>query len=185
MSIIRYNTRLRKRIQLTLMVLQVTWLAADLDRCAWVSCPCGWPSTPPAGPGERWKPCTEVSTHPTTSRTQITHYAKQSAHIPSHPEAKGHTTCCRDQLWPVLVPSLVASFPCPSAGVPGWRWYYRRYIDVRKGGIGGVSMLLAGYCVLSYVWSYPHISKCLMFVFSESVTSTINSLSNRGLVSKS
>ncbi|XP_030195511.1 flocculation protein FLO11 [Gadus morhua] len=39
----------------------------------------------------------------------------------------------------------------------GWRWYYRRYIDVRKGGIGGVSMLLAGYCVLSYVWSYPHI----------------------------
>ncbi|CAL8309398.1 unnamed protein product [Boreogadus saida] len=39
----------------------------------------------------------------------------------------------------------------------GWLRYYRRYIDVRKGGIGGVSMLLAGYCVLSYAWSYPHI----------------------------
>ncbi|XP_029934489.1 uncharacterized serine-rich protein C215.13 [Myripristis murdjan] len=41
----------------------------------------------------------------------------------------------------------------------GWQWYYRRYIDVRKGGIGGVGMLLAGYCVLSYIWSYPHIKR--------------------------
>ncbi|XP_034426816.1 uncharacterized protein C17orf80 homolog isoform X1 [Hippoglossus hippoglossus] len=39
----------------------------------------------------------------------------------------------------------------------GWQWYYRRYIDVRKGGVGGLGMLLAGYCVLSYIWSYPHI----------------------------
>lgn len=38
----------------------------------------------------------------------------------------------------------------------GWRWYYRRYIDVKKGGVGGVGMLLAGYCVLSYIWSFPH-----------------------------
>lgn len=41
----------------------------------------------------------------------------------------------------------------------GWQWYYRRYIDVKKGGVGGVAMLLAGYCVLSYTWNYPHISK--------------------------
>ncbi|XP_071756776.2 uncharacterized protein LOC139912772 isoform X1 [Centroberyx gerrardi] len=41
----------------------------------------------------------------------------------------------------------------------GWQWYYRRYIDVRKGGVGGVAMLLAGYCVLSYMWSYPHIKR--------------------------
>ncbi|KAM6964694.1 uncharacterized protein LKV04_020434 [Tautogolabrus adspersus] len=41
----------------------------------------------------------------------------------------------------------------------GWQWYYRRYIDVRKGGVGGVGMLLAGYCVLSYIWSYPHIKR--------------------------
>ncbi|XP_061612766.1 uncharacterized protein si:dkey-21c1.4 isoform X1 [Phyllopteryx taeniolatus] len=38
-----------------------------------------------------------------------------------------------------------------------WQWYYRKYIDVRKGGVGGLGMLLAGYCVLSYVWSYPHL----------------------------
>ncbi|KAJ8263786.1 hypothetical protein GJAV_G00141270 [Gymnothorax javanicus] len=41
----------------------------------------------------------------------------------------------------------------------GWRWYYSKYIDVRKGGVGGVAMLLAGYCVLSYIWNYPHL-KC-------------------------
>ncbi|CAG5904147.1 unnamed protein product [Menidia menidia] len=39
----------------------------------------------------------------------------------------------------------------------GWQWYYRRYIDVKKGGVAGLGMLLAGYCVLSYTWSYPHI----------------------------
>ncbi|XP_041756281.1 flocculation protein FLO11 [Coregonus clupeaformis] len=39
----------------------------------------------------------------------------------------------------------------------GWQWYYRRYIDVRKGGVGGVAMLLAGYCILGYTWHYPHI----------------------------
>ncbi|XP_062331600.1 uncharacterized protein C17orf80 homolog isoform X2 [Osmerus eperlanus] len=41
----------------------------------------------------------------------------------------------------------------------GWQWYYRRYIDVKKGGVGGVAMLLAGYCVLSYTWNYPHIKR--------------------------
>lgn len=39
----------------------------------------------------------------------------------------------------------------------GWQWYYRRYIDVRKGGIGGIAMLLTGYCLISYVWTYPHL----------------------------
>ncbi|XP_028263821.1 uncharacterized protein LOC114437371 [Parambassis ranga] len=39
----------------------------------------------------------------------------------------------------------------------GWQWYYRKYIDVKKGGVAGVGMLLAGYCVLSYTWNYPHI----------------------------
>lgn len=38
----------------------------------------------------------------------------------------------------------------------GWQWYYRRYIDVKKGGVAGLGMLLAGYCVLSYIWSFPH-----------------------------
>ncbi|CAF91151.1 unnamed protein product, partial [Tetraodon nigroviridis] len=35
--------------------------------------------------------------------------------------------------------------------------YYNKYINVKRGGIGGVAMLLAGYVVLSYVWEYDHI----------------------------
>lgn len=32
---------------------------------------------------------------------------------------------------------------------------------MKKGGVAGVGLLLAGYCVLSYAWSYPHISECV------------------------
>ncbi|XP_039521107.1 uncharacterized protein si:dkey-21c1.4 isoform X2 [Pimephales promelas] len=39
----------------------------------------------------------------------------------------------------------------------GWQWYYRKYIDVRRGGIGGISMLLTGYCILCYTWRYQHL----------------------------
>ncbi|KAG9343021.1 hypothetical protein JZ751_015239 [Albula glossodonta] len=42
--------------------------------------------------------------------------------------------------------------------------YYNKYINVKKGGIGGVAMLLAGYVILSYVWEYDHLSKCLFLV---------------------
>uniref|UniRef100_A0A8C6Q8X5 ATP synthase subunit f, mitochondrial n=1 Tax=Nothobranchius furzeri TaxID=105023 RepID=A0A8C6Q8X5_NOTFU len=45
----------------------------------------------------------------------------------------------------------------PSLLPSGWLWYYRRYVDVKKGGEAGLGMFLAGYCVLSYIWSYPHI----------------------------
>ncbi|XP_003978195.2 uncharacterized protein [Takifugu rubripes] len=41
----------------------------------------------------------------------------------------------------------------------GWQWYYRKYIDVKRGGVGGVGMLLAGYCLLGYIWTYPHIKR--------------------------
>lgn len=41
----------------------------------------------------------------------------------------------------------------------GWQWYYRRYIDAKGGGVGGMAMLLAGCCVLSYVWAYPHLKR--------------------------
>ncbi|XP_062859066.1 uncharacterized protein C17orf80 homolog [Trichomycterus rosablanca] len=41
----------------------------------------------------------------------------------------------------------------------GWQWYYRKYIDVKRGGIGGIAMLVAGYCVLSYIWNYPHLKQ--------------------------
>ncbi|XP_029433462.1 ATP synthase subunit f, mitochondrial isoform X2 [Rhinatrema bivittatum] len=35
--------------------------------------------------------------------------------------------------------------------------YFNKYINVKKGGIGGITMLLAGYVVISYIWSYEHI----------------------------
>uniref|UniRef100_A0A4W3GXJ7 ATP synthase membrane subunit f n=1 Tax=Callorhinchus milii TaxID=7868 RepID=A0A4W3GXJ7_CALMI len=35
--------------------------------------------------------------------------------------------------------------------------YYNKYINVKRGGIGGVAMLLGGYVVISYIWSFEHI----------------------------
>ncbi|XP_021270556.1 uncharacterized protein C17orf80 homolog isoform X1 [Numida meleagris] len=40
-----------------------------------------------------------------------------------------------------------------------WSSYYNKYINVKRGGAAGISMLLAGYCILSYSWNYQHI-KC-------------------------
>ncbi|XP_009887526.1 PREDICTED: ATP synthase subunit f, mitochondrial [Charadrius vociferus] len=40
---------------------------------------------------------------------------------------------------------------------PGYDRYYNKYINVKKGGLGGISMVLAGYVVISYIWSYSHI----------------------------
>ncbi|KFP82681.1 hypothetical protein N310_09253, partial [Acanthisitta chloris] len=39
----------------------------------------------------------------------------------------------------------------------GYDRYYNKYINVRKGGLGGISMVLAGYVVISYIWSYSHL----------------------------
>uniref|UniRef100_A0A8C9FHU5 ATP synthase subunit f, mitochondrial n=1 Tax=Pavo cristatus TaxID=9049 RepID=A0A8C9FHU5_PAVCR len=44
-------------------------------------------------------------------------------------------------------------------GLLGGVSYYNKYINVKRGGAAGISMLLAGYCVLSYSWNYQHI-KC-------------------------
>lgn len=41
----------------------------------------------------------------------------------------------------------------------GYDRYYNKYINVKKGGLGGISMVLAGYVVVSYIWSYSHLSK--------------------------
>ncbi|XP_034046318.1 ATP synthase subunit f, mitochondrial [Thalassophryne amazonica] len=35
--------------------------------------------------------------------------------------------------------------------------YYRKYIDVKKGGLGGITMVLVGYVVLSYIFEYNHL----------------------------
>ncbi|XP_063042574.1 ATP synthase subunit f, mitochondrial [Engraulis encrasicolus] len=35
--------------------------------------------------------------------------------------------------------------------------YYNKYINVKKGGIGGIAMLLTGYIAMSYLWEYDHL----------------------------
>ncbi|XP_061740958.1 ATP synthase subunit f, mitochondrial isoform X2 [Nerophis ophidion] len=35
--------------------------------------------------------------------------------------------------------------------------YYNKYFHVKKGGIGGISMMLAAYVTISYIWEYDHI----------------------------
>eukprot|EP00062_Callorhinchus_milii_P004563 gi/632943069/ref/XP_007886759.1/ PREDICTED: uncharacterized protein C17orf80 homolog [Callorhinchus milii] len=39
----------------------------------------------------------------------------------------------------------------------GYDRYYNKYINVKRGSFGGVTMLLVGYATLSYIWSYNHI----------------------------
>ncbi|XP_075436198.1 mitochondrial nucleoid-associated protein 1 isoform X2 [Ascaphus truei] len=40
-----------------------------------------------------------------------------------------------------------------------WGRYHGRYSHVRRGGVGSLTMLLAGYCALSYAWNYEHIKR--------------------------
>ncbi|XP_072274962.1 ATP synthase subunit f, mitochondrial [Pyxicephalus adspersus] len=35
--------------------------------------------------------------------------------------------------------------------------YVNKYINVKKGGIGGIAMVLVGYITLSYIWEYDHL----------------------------
>uniref|UniRef100_A0A8C4JRL7 ATPK synthase n=1 Tax=Dromaius novaehollandiae TaxID=8790 RepID=A0A8C4JRL7_DRONO len=45
----------------------------------------------------------------------------------------------------------------PKSLLGAWNSYCNKYINVKRGGTAGISMLLAGYCVLSYGWNYQHI----------------------------
>ncbi|XP_063265705.1 uncharacterized protein C17orf80 homolog [Prinia subflava] len=40
-----------------------------------------------------------------------------------------------------------------------WSSYCAKYIHVKQGGAPGISMLLAGYCLLSYGWNYQHLKQ--------------------------
>lgn len=58
-------------------------------------------------------------------------------------------------------PAVYSDVSLPDS-LPGHDRYYNKYINVKKGGIGGVAMLLVGYVAISYLWEYDHISKkCL------------------------
>uniref|UniRef100_A0A3Q3JN67 Uncharacterized protein n=1 Tax=Monopterus albus TaxID=43700 RepID=A0A3Q3JN67_MONAL len=39
----------------------------------------------------------------------------------------------------------------------GYFRYYNKYINVKKGGIGGIAMMVVGYMAISYRWEYDHI----------------------------
>ncbi|XP_011845548.1 PREDICTED: ATP synthase subunit f, mitochondrial-like isoform X1 [Cercocebus atys] len=39
----------------------------------------------------------------------------------------------------------------------GYYQYYNKYIDVRKGSISGITMVLACYVLLNYCLSYKHL----------------------------
>ncbi|XP_058708489.1 uncharacterized protein C17orf80 homolog isoform X2 [Poecile atricapillus] len=46
-----------------------------------------------------------------------------------------------------------------AAAQRAWSSYCAKYIHVRQGGPAGISMLLAGYCLLSYGWNYQHLKR--------------------------
>lgn len=70
----------------------------------------------------------------------------------------------------------------PVFSLPGHERYYNKYINVKKGGIGGVAMLLVGYVTLSYIWEYDHISKSYVYLCrSAPEKKTSSSLINRHL----
>ncbi|KAI8494804.1 ATP biosynthetic process [Branchiostoma belcheri] len=37
--------------------------------------------------------------------------------------------------------------------------FHNKYVHVRRGGIAPYAMMLTGYCILSYIWSYDHLSE--------------------------
>ncbi|XP_062820555.1 ATP synthase subunit f, mitochondrial [Anolis carolinensis] len=39
----------------------------------------------------------------------------------------------------------------------GYDRFVAKYIDVRRGGIGGIAMMLTGYVIISYIWNYKHL----------------------------
>ncbi|XP_042293265.1 ATP synthase subunit f, mitochondrial isoform X1 [Sceloporus undulatus] len=39
----------------------------------------------------------------------------------------------------------------------GYNRFIKKYIDVKKGGIGGIAMMLTGYVIISYIWNYDHL----------------------------
>ncbi|XP_032822876.1 ATP synthase F(0) complex subunit f, mitochondrial-like [Petromyzon marinus] len=39
----------------------------------------------------------------------------------------------------------------------GYDRYMNKYINVRRGGLGGVTMFVVGYITLSYIFSFDHV----------------------------
>ena len=48
----------------------------------------------------------------------------------------------------------------------GYYRYYNKYVNVKKGSIAGLSMVLAAYVFLNYCRSYKELSECLLDCFA-------------------
>ncbi|CAH1273256.1 ATP5J2 [Branchiostoma lanceolatum] len=35
--------------------------------------------------------------------------------------------------------------------------FHNKYVHVKRGGIAPYAMMLTGYCIISYIWSYDHL----------------------------
>lgn len=59
---------------------------------------------------------------------------------------------------------------CPQrSGLPlftGYYRYYNKYVNVKKGSIAGVSMVLAAYVFFNYCRSYKELSESLLGCFA-------------------
>lgn len=44
----------------------------------------------------------------------------------------------------------------------GYYRYYNKYVNVKKGSVAGVSMVLAAYVLFNYCRSYKELSECLL-----------------------
>ncbi|KAM7386490.1 hypothetical protein PAMA_009210 [Pampus argenteus] len=47
-------------------------------------------------------------------------------------------------------------FSAPSRGL---QRFHNKYTHVKKGGIGGICIMLAGYITISYIWQYEHLKQ--------------------------
>uniref|UniRef100_A0A803SVE5 ATP synthase F(0) complex subunit f, mitochondrial n=1 Tax=Anolis carolinensis TaxID=28377 RepID=A0A803SVE5_ANOCA len=65
------------------------------------------------------------------------------------------------------LPSWLATRDYTPLGIArGYDRFVAKYIDVRRGGIGGIAMMLTGYVIISYIWNYKHLSKESLISYS-------------------
>ncbi|KAJ7305901.1 hypothetical protein JRQ81_010267 [Phrynocephalus forsythii] len=60
------------------------------------------------------------------------------------------------------LPSWLAARDYSAQGIflgfkAGYDRFFNKYINVKNAGIGGFAMLMTGYVILSYTWSYSHL----------------------------
>ena len=59
------------------------------------------------------------------------------------------------------VPHSQQSKKCPPLLFAGYYRYYNKYVNVKKGSVAGISMVLAAYVLFNYCRCYKELSECL------------------------